>query len=338
MSGTHVCDMSGRPPLRASLPEHLLRATEHRLQCVLGSGIQLKPWQADEDDGEILLVAPHELTRAELGAVLTAVDWSWVHLTSAGVDFVDLAHWPPDRLLTRSWQCYAAPLAEYVLGALLAHEWRHGAPWGSDSGPEGNGIWGAEIGIAGWGPVGQRVAHVTTALGASVRVLSRSWKPSSAQVRHTTVLDDLLDCDHLVVALPLTTQTRRLLGCSELRRARAGMHLINVSRAAIVDQDALAIACADRRLFATLDVTDPEPLPPDHPLRSLYSVRVSPHIAWRSRGSDGAFVEDFLMAWSALAAGADHIPGRAGTGTAARARAAVASTSAPPAPEQEAHR
>ncbi|WP_202929980.1 NAD(P)-dependent oxidoreductase [Streptomyces sp. TR1341] len=279
--------------------------------------MELRPWrEAPERDG-VLLMAPHELSAGRRAEVLRSARWSWVHLTSAGVDFIDLAEWPADTLLTRSWRCYAAPLAEYALHAVLTHEWRRGTPWqerdtrsapapdappvpaGASTGG-GTGLWGAEVTVAGWGAVGQRLATVLDALGARVTVLRRSPEPGSP-FRQTSDLGRALDADHLVVALPLTAGTRHLFDRAALGRARPGLHLVNVSRAAIVDQDALTELCAAGRLFATLDVTDPEPLPTGHPLRSLPTVRLSPHVAWRSRDSDAAFADDFATIWAALA-------------------------------------
>lgn len=274
------------------------------------------------------MVAPHELDPRELDEVLEAADWAWVHLTSAGVDFVDLGSWPPDRLLTRSWQCYAAPLAEYALGSMLAHEWRDGAPWSATGVAAGRGLWGARVGVAGWGAVGRRVAAVAAALGAEVRVLSRTARPTEGRVSHTTRIEDVLDGDHLVIALPLTGTTERLFDDERLADARNGLHVVNISRAGIVDQDALADLCRAGRLAATLDVTAPEPLPARHPLRALPSIRYSPHVAWRSRDSEFAFVEDVRSAWAALETGAGEVPGRIAGTSAQRARNAVAATAA----------
>ncbi|MEU6465494.1 NAD(P)-dependent oxidoreductase [Streptomyces sp. NPDC046976] len=304
--------------VHTALTDELLRLSLPRLRSAFGPSAELRPWQeAPERDG-VLLMAPHELSAGRRAEVLRSARWSWVHLTSAGADFIDLAEWPADTLLTRSWRCYAAPLAEYALHAVLTHEWRRGAPWqerdtrsaaapdtppvpaGSGTGG-GAGLWGAEVTVAGWGAVGQRLATVLDALGARVTVLRRSPEPGSP-FRQTSDLGRALDADHLVVALPLTAGTRHLFDRAALGRARPGLHLVNVSRAAIVDQDALTELCATGRLFATLDVTEPEPLPTRHPLRSLPTVRLSPHVAWRSRDSDAAFADDFATIWATLAA------------------------------------
>jgi phosphoglycerate dehydrogenase-like enzyme len=316
--------------VRCALPDPLVPAVAARLATAVGRPLSVLPWELGADDDDVLLMAPHELSERRRRAAVDAVHWSWVHLTSAGVDFVDVAGWEPDVLLTRSWRCYAAPLAEYAVHAMLTHEWRGQVRWERNAEPvRGAGMWRARVGVAGWGAVGQRVGAVASALGASVLVLTRSGRAGAragvagAGITHTTRLADVLDVDHLVVALPLTPATHRLLDPAALAAARPGLHLVNVSRAQIVDQAALQELCAAGLMSATLDVTEPEPLPADHPLRRVPGVRVSDHVAWRSRDSDLAFVEDFAAAWLALAAGSDAIPGAVNPGAARRARERV---------------
>lgn len=303
--------------IRCALPEPMVEPVAARLAAAIGRAITVTPWERGAEDGDALLIAPHELSQGERDAALSAVRWSWVHLTSAGVDFVDVSTWDPAVLLTRSWRCYAAPLAEYAVHAMLSHEWRGRVRWGNAAGPDlATGMWTASVGVAGWGAVGQRVAEVVKALGASVRVLSRTQKPSSPDgVAHTVRLADVLDVDHLVIALPLTPSTRRLLDRNALYSARPGLHVVNVSRAEIIEQSALGELCAAGRMWATLDVTEPEPLPADHPLRHIDSVRISDHVAWRSRGSDLAFVDDVAEIWLALTSNAAVIPGAVVGGT-----------------------
>jgi phosphoglycerate dehydrogenase-like enzyme len=314
--------------LRTALPRHLAGEARSRLAAELGPGGPVPAdWRDGPRRGDVLLVAAHEMGNGglpgDLAAVLGAADWSWVHLTSAGADFVDLPRWPADRLLTRSWRCYAAPLAEYALGAMLLHQWRDGSPWDGREVAADAGLWGARVGVAGYGETGRRVAGVAAALGASVLVLSRTPRPPSGRIEHTTSPTAVLDADHMVIALPLNAGTRGLFGPEVLPRARHGLHLVNVSRAQIVCQRTLARLCAEGRMHATLDVTDPEPLPPGHALRSLSRVRLSPHVAWRSRHSDAAFTEDFGALWRGLREGGTPPAEAVAAGTDERARAAV---------------
>ncbi|PZU62046.1 MAG: dehydrogenase, partial [Sphingobium sp.] len=88
------------------------------------------------------------------------------------------------------------------------------------------------------------------------------------------------EADHILLAVPATAQTRHLVDDALLARVRPGAHLINVARGSVVDQAALVRALDDGRLgFATLDVTDPEPLPEGHVLYTHPRVRLTPHIS-----------------------------------------------------------
>ncbi|WP_246036514.1 hypothetical protein [Cellulomonas telluris] len=93
-----------------------------RLTKALRSDVAVVDWKDGPTPGGLLVLAPHELADDERRAALASVDYSWVHVTSAGVDFAGLADVGPGTLLTRSWRCYAAPLAEYAMHAILTHE------------------------------------------------------------------------------------------------------------------------------------------------------------------------------------------------------------------------
>ena len=89
--------------------------------------------------------------------------------------------------------------------------------------------------------------------------------------------------DHLVLAAPATSGTRRLVGREALENVKPGVHLVNIARGDLVDQDALREALDDGRVArASLDVCTPEPLPDDHWLYTHPQVRLSPHISWSS--------------------------------------------------------
>lgn len=290
-------------------------------------------------EDSFLLLAPHEYSDRERTAILRKADWAWVHLTSAGYDFVRSDSWPRDTLLTRTWRGYAAPITEYVVHAVLTAEWGHLPPWSTpDSRPTSGGetapapsnedseeypfgIWGKRIGVAGWGEIGERVGNVFAAMGASVVALSAGEKPISRDgIIHTTDKMDLLDVDHLVIALPSNPATRGTFSSAWLRSAKLGMHIVNVARPDIIDQHELVSLCRAGALSATLDTSSPEPLALGDPVRSLSSIRISPHVAWRSRSSNYAFVADFVEIWRSLAAG-DPVPGRVLLTSAARASA-----------------
>lgn len=101
--------------------------------------------------------------------------------------------------------------------------------------------------------------------------------------------------DHLVLALPITAQTYHLINVATLAHARPGLHLVNIARGALVDQQALLQALDAGRLSgATLDVTDPEPLPDGHPLYHHPRVRITPHVSWAAQGAAEVTARKFV--------------------------------------------
>ncbi len=253
---------------------------------------------------DVLLVAPHELTPEEVGRLVAMQPWRWIHLTSAGFDFFDTSAVAPETVLTRSATCYAPPLTEYVAAALLADARPGPLPWqaGGAYVPSPDvGVYGQTLGVAGLGAIGRNVVTLGTTLGMRVVVLTRRPRgPGELPpgVEGVTRAADLAGVDHLVLALPLTGETHHILDDAFFRRCEPGLHLVNVARGPLVDHDALARAVAERGVRATLDVTEPEPLPAGHPLRRAPGVRISDHVAWHSRTSDWSFVGDFLANWS----------------------------------------
>jgi phosphoglycerate dehydrogenase-like enzyme len=120
------------------------------------------------------------------------------------------------------------------------------------------------------------------ALGMRVTAARRRRLPSP--VAGVELLDSLesvvASADHLLLALPATDATRSLLDATLLAEAKPSAHVINVARGSVLDQSALIAALDAGRLgFATLDVTEPEPLPADHPLWGHPRVRLTPHVA-----------------------------------------------------------
>jgi len=119
--------------------------------------------------------------------------------------------------------------------------------------------------------------------GAKLRALRRSRDASApAGVELVHSFDELLaDADHLVIAAPLTEATRHIVNRDSLQRAKAGLHIVNVARGELVDQDALREALDSGQLSAaSLDAVTPEPPPVGHWLYSHPRVRYSPHLSW----------------------------------------------------------
>ncbi|MFL5854502.1 MAG: 2-hydroxyacid dehydrogenase [Solirubrobacteraceae bacterium] len=132
----------------------------------------------------------------------------------------------------------------------------------------GHDVHGATLGIVGYGRIGRAVAR--RAHGFSMRILATPRVP----------LDELLaQSDAVTLHVPLTSETRHLIDADALARMKPTAILVNTARGGVVDQQALARALHRGEIAgAALDVTDPEPLPPDHPLLEAPSLLVLPHI------------------------------------------------------------
>jgi len=107
----------------------------------------------------------------------------------------------------------------------------------------------------------------------------------------------------VVLLVPLTGETRGLVDASFLARMQAGALLVNVARGAVVDTEALLAECASGRLTAALDVTDPEPLPAEHPLWRTAGVLISPHVGGASTAMQPRITALVREQLSLLAAG-----------------------------------
>ena len=148
----------------------------------------------------------------------------------------------------------------------------------------GTDVYGATLGIVGLGGIGEAVMR--RAMGFDMRVLYHSRSRRSQAERDyggewSPDLDSLLaSSDFVSLHVPLTPETDRLIGRRELALMRPTAFLINTARGRVVDTEALCEALTEGGLAgAALDVTDPEPLPPDHPLVSMSNVIVTPHIS-----------------------------------------------------------
>ena len=142
---------------------------------------------------------------------------------------------------------------------------------------------GRVLGIVGLGRIGSEVAHRARAFGVEVIAYDPYIQQSrfeAYRVRKVDELDDLLEsCDILTVHTPLTAETTNLIGAPELQRLRHGAIVVNMARGGIVDETALLAGLASGHLAGTvIDAFSKEPLAPDHPLRRLPNVFLTPHI------------------------------------------------------------
>ena len=249
---------------------------------------EASPWEA-ANDADVLLVRPTPAWRGNRQSPRPGA-WpgrlKWVYSASVGVDFYP--GWLLEAPLVTCGRGVASDeIADYVIAAIFlqaknldAVRARSLEDWKQT--PLGR-VAGSTIGVVGLGAIGTSVAQRGLALGARVTATRRRRHlPSS--VPGVELLDDLeavvASADHIVLALPATDVTRSLIDAALLAHAKPTAHLINVARDSVVDQQALIDALEAGRLgYATLDVTEPEPLPAGHPLWTHPRVRLTPHIS-----------------------------------------------------------
>jgi glyoxylate reductase len=164
-------------------------------------------------------------------------------------------------------------------------------------------VHGATLGLVGLGAIGAAVARRARGFGMRVLYVSRSARPALEQALGLERVDKarlLAESDFVSLHLPLSAETRGYLGRVDFSRMKRGALLVNTARGGVVDQVALVEALQSGQLGgAALDVTDPEPLPPESPLLQLPNVLLAPHIASAShatRGKMAAMAVDNLLA------------------------------------------
>ncbi len=233
----------------------------------------------------------------------------WVHSIGAGVDAWLKDDWPDTVLLTRTTESFAAPIGEWVSARLLAicqdlrrlYRSQRERRW-DELTPRLLG--GTSAVIVGTGDVGQGIAQRLSALGVHVAGISRSGRPRRefGVVHPTSELIRIVGrYQWIIVAAPLTDETRGLIGRDLLERA-SGAWLVNVARGELVDESAMLEALENGHLAgAALDVFATEPLPADSRLWAHPNVLISPHIAGVTT-VDGA-VRGFLETLDAVERG-----------------------------------
>jgi phosphoglycerate dehydrogenase-like enzyme len=191
---------------------------------------------------------------------------------------------------------HAIPISEYVLASMLMfahrfpdmvrlqqqHNWAYGRRWDALRGTE---LYGKTLGIIGLGGIGRRIAQLGRAFGMRVLGLRRSASatsdPDVDELYPPQRLRDLLGAsDYVVLAVPLTPETERMIGEHELLAMRPTAYLVNVSRGRVIDEQALIRALQSGWIAgAGLDVTVEEPLPKDSPLWDMPNVILTPHMS-----------------------------------------------------------
>lgn len=224
----------------------------------------------------------------------------WIHTLGTGID-----SFPTDalgdRILTCARGASAIPMAEWTLAVMLAFEKQLPATWVKEVPSTWNmarlgGLHGRTLGIVGLGGIGTAIAERALCFGMRVRAIRRSKQPSPIPgVEIAADLADLLaSADHLVLVAPSTPETRHMIGKEALAKMKAGVHLVNIARGALIDQEALRSALdAGHVARASLDVAEPEPPPAGHWLYTHPQVYLSPHVSWSMPSSFDVLLDSF---------------------------------------------
>jgi phosphoglycerate dehydrogenase-like enzyme len=237
----------------------------------------------------------------------------WIHAASVGVDalLVDPVV-ASDVVVTNTRGVFERPIAEYVLGLILVfakdllttlalqreRRWLH---------RDAEMIQGRRVLILGAGGVARELAPLLRAAGMEVQVVGRTARDADSvlgRVVASSDVDSLLpEADFVVLALPLTAETRGFLDARRIGLLHREARLINVGRGDLIDETALVAALSDGQIAgAALDVFAEEPLPARHPLWVMDRVIVSPHMSGDPFGWERAVVEGFcenLRRWLA---------------------------------------
>jgi len=271
-----LCEVPDREPLTAF-------AEARAPQLLAAAEILLTSWGCPVIDAQVLAQAPR------LGAIVHAAGTVKQHLTAAC--------WDRGLAVTSAAAANAVPVAEYTLGAILFankrvfqirqryREVREFRWWPLEFPALGN--FGKVVGIIGASFVGRKVLELLRPFAFDVRLYDPfvNAADAAAMGARKADLDDLLrEADIVSVHAPALPETHHMLDRARLALMKEGATLINTARGALIDAEALEDELKSGRLYAVIDTTEPEILPPESPLYDLPNVVLTPHIA----GSMGA--------------------------------------------------
>jgi glyoxylate/hydroxypyruvate reductase len=213
----------------------------------------------------------------------------WLQVMGAGVDWALVPELPEHVQITRAPGVFGPWMAEYVLAWCLwvtqrlkpYRDAQRQRRWDDHVLPDRLG--GKTLTIVGLGDIGRDIARAARGLGMRVLGVSRRGRPVREATRMypvSAMTRALREADFVVLLLPLTPETRGIIGADALTAMKSTAWLINIARGAVADEGALMQALEQRRIAgAVLDVFDREPLPPSHPLWKMDNVVVTPHIS-----------------------------------------------------------
>ncbi len=237
------------------------------------------------------MICPDHFYSPALAAAVkaSATRLRWIQLLTAGYDHVRKNGARPGVAVCNAGAAYAPAVATHAIALLLAlqrnipacvdnkarHAWDRGFTANITTPAT------STVVVVGLGPIGREIARLLKAFGSRVIGVTRSARPDPLvdEVARVADLHAILPrADALVLALPLDESSRRLVGAAEFALCKPSAFLVNIARGAIIDQTAFAAALRKGLIAgAGIDVTDPEPLPPEHPLWDAPNLLISPH-------------------------------------------------------------
>ena len=272
-------------PYEEFVPDVEKLAPDLEVDVYKGNGV-VPPGVADVE----LLVAPYAVTAAALGVTADMPKLRVLQTLTAGYEHA-LPYLPPGVTLCNARGVHDASTAELALALMLASIRR--IPEYVRAQDQGSWLRGAtpaladkHVLIVGYGSIGAAIERRLIPFETTVTRVANRARPDD-DVYGSEELPQLLPvADVVVMVTPLTDQTRRMVDADFLGLMKPGALLVNVARGGIVDTTALLAALEAGHVTAALDVTDPEPLPGDHPLWNAPGVLISPHVG----GNSSAFL------------------------------------------------
>jgi phosphoglycerate dehydrogenase-like enzyme len=280
--------------MRVLLPYADRAEAEQRL-AGLPAGVEVDCYRADGDpwpaalaDVELFVLPYLKSAEEVLGRVGEMTSLRVIQTLTAGVEnFLPLV--PDGVALCNAAGVHDASTAELALALALAS----GRRLDDYARAQTSGRWAPQLGtsladrrvlIVGYGRIGAAIERRLSGFEvASVARVARRARSGDVEVQPVTELHRMLrEADVVFVIAPLTAETAGLIDAQALAALPDGALLVNVARGRLVDTDALVAETSSGRIRAALDVTEPEPLPPDHPLWQVPGVLISPHVGGAS--------------------------------------------------------
>lgn len=292
MTHLHFESRSSKPSVFRATPEAVKAAIRRAkpargLRWTVGEDFADLTWLKTAEGlvcGNDIITDP-AFPRATLAAA--APKLRWIHITGAGIEPLLPLDWlPPHVTLTNNSGVHVQKTGEFATMALLALTIRlpqmvthqREARWQQIFTPSPK---GKTLLVVGMGDMGGAAAKSAKQLGMKVIGVRRSPKPhryADAMLPLKQLKKGLAAADIVLIATPLTPETRGLIDAAAIAAMKPGAGLVNVGRAGVVDYDALSAALRGGQLSgAILDVFDPEPLPGDSPLWQVPNLIITPH-------------------------------------------------------------